>query len=514
MKAILSPSEMRSADAYTIETLGVPSATLMELAGKGVAEALAEALGGVEGKDVVVVAGKGNNGGDGLVAARWLHFRGARVKVFLLAKKENLKGDPKTYLAPLEKLGVPVIEVLEPSAQVAEELKGAGAVIDAIFGTGFSGAPKGLYAWAIESINEAEGLVVAVDIPSGVDGETGQAPGAAVIADITVTMARPKLGHFLYPGKLLAGELKVVDIGIPPDLDAAARRFLLEAEDVSLWLPLRWGPENKRHFGRLAIAAGSWQYSGAALLAAAGALRSGVGLLYLVIPESLKPHLIGKIPEAILVGAPEKEGAFTPGLAEVLRSLEPDALVLGPGFTRVEAAKGAVLETLREIDIPTVLDADGIWAASGELMDILEARSAPLVLTPHPGEMRFLTGGEPSEIDRHRVRVAEEFVEGKEGVVLVLKGAPTVIAEDGITYLNSTGNPGMAVGGSGDVLAGVIGSLLVQGVPPLQAAAAGAFLHGLAGDKAAEAKTQPGLTPWDLVEFLPAALKDVLPSGG
>ena len=512
MRPVLSPEEMRRMDAYTIETLGVPSSTLMELAGKGVAEALEEALGGVEGKAVVVVSGKGNNGGDGLVAARWLHFKGARVKVFLLAEKAKLKGDPKTYLAPLEKLGVPVVEVLEPSEEAEREVAEADAVVDAVFGTGFSGEPRGVYAWAISKINETQGLIVAVDIPSGVEGETGKVHGEAVAADLTVTMAHPKLGHYLYPGRLFTGELRVVDIGIPPSLDATATRFLLEAEDVGSWLPRRWGPENKRHFGRLAVVAGSWQYSGAALLAAAGALRSGVGLLYLVVPESLKPHLVGRLPEAILVEAPEREGSFSPGLSEVVKGLEPDAVVLGPGLGRKPWTREAVLEALRELQVPVVLDADGLWAVSGELDEVLGERQESLVLTPHPGEMRFLVGGEPAEIDAERVKVAEGFA--RPGAVLVLKGAPTVIAEPGLTYLNPTGNPGMAVGGSGDVLAGVIGSLLAQGVPPLQAAAAGAFLHGLAGDKAAEAKTQPGLTPWDLVEFLPEALKDVLSSGG
>jgi NAD(P)H-hydrate epimerase len=319
-------------------------------------------------------------------------------------------------------------------------------------------------------------------------------------------MAYPKIGHMIYPGRLYAGELFVVDIGIPPILESSARRWVPDREDIAGIIPLRLGPENKSSFGRLLIVAGSWQYSGAALLAARGALRAGAGIVYLAVPESLKPHLIGKVSEAILVGLPEEGGSIAPGGLKELKGLRPDALVLGPGLGRTQGAKSAALEILDGLDIPAIVDADGLWAIAGELDDILKRRSSPLIITPHPGEMALFTGGNPAEIDEDRLRVAEDFASSMDNLILVLKGGPTVIATKDITYLNPTGNPGMAVGGSGDVLAGVIGSLLAQGVSAEDSALAGVYLHGLAGDIAADSLGEASLIPSDIAEFLPDAI--------
>ncbi|MEO0140168.1 MAG: NAD(P)H-hydrate dehydratase [candidate division WOR-3 bacterium] len=510
MHAILSPEEMRAMDDFTIKNLGVPDAVLMESAGRGCFSALAEAFGDLYGASVVVVAGKGNNGGDGFVIARYAHFAGARVRVFLLGKRSELKGSPKIYAGVLEKLGIEIEEISARSKAVAAALAGADVVVDAIFGTGFSGRAEGLYAWAIEAINETGGFVLSVDIPSGVDGATGMVLGPAVVADITATMAYPKLGHILYPGRLFAGEIFVVDIGIPPELEPSAKRWVPEHDDVSEIIPVRLGPENKSSFGRLGIVAGSWQYSGAAILAGLGALRAGVGIAYLCVPESLKPHLIGRVAEAILVGMPEKEGHLAPGGTRILKELRPDALVLGPGLGRTAETKNAIREIIAEIDVPAIVDADGLWAIAEVLDSIMKKRRSPLVLTPHPGEMALFTGGNPSEIDQNRLSVAEDFVKERKNLVLVLKGAPTIIATHDITYLNPTGNPGMATGGSGDVLSGMIGSLLAQGASAEDAAIAGVYLHGLAGDLASSSLSEASALPSDVVDYIPYAMKEVL----
>ena len=510
MRAILSPDEMRAMDEFTIKRLGVPDAVLMESAGRGCFAGLSELYGDLAGASVVVVAGKGNNGGDGFVIARYASFAGAGVRVFLLGKKSELKGSPKIYAGVLEKLGIEIEETTTRSRKLAAALADADLVVDAVFGTGFSGKADGLYAWAIEAINASDGFVFSVDIPSGVDGATGKAAGPAVAADATATMAYPKIGHFIYPGRFLTGELFVVDIGIPPVLESAARRWIPDHEDIAEIIPMRFGPENKSSFGRFLVVAGSWQYSGAAILAGQGALRAGAGIVYLAVPESLKPHLVGKLTEAILVGLPEKGGSIAQGGLESLKSLKPDAMVLGPGLGRTAGAKKAALELLTGLDVPAIVDADGLWAIAGELDGLLKKRKFPLVLTPHPGEMALFTGGNPTEIDENRLRVAEDFASVREKLVLVLKGGPTITATGDMTYLNPTGNPGMAVGGSGDVLAGVIGSLLAQGVAAEDAALAGVYLHGLAGDIAADCLGEASLLPSDMADFLPDAMREVL----
>jgi len=499
---------MREMDEFTIKKLGVPDAVLMECAGRGCFAGLTRLYGDLAGASVVVVAGRGNNGGDGFVIARYASFAGAEVRVFLLGKRSELKGSPKVYADVLERLGIEIEEITTRSKRLSEALSEADIIVDAIFGTGFSGKAEGIFAWAIEVINASDGFVFSVDIPSGVDGATGKVLGPAVAADATGTMAYPKIGHLVYPGRFFVGELFVVDIGIPPALESVARRWVPDREDIAGVIPVRLGPENKSHFGRLIVVAGSWQYSGAVLLAGQGALRAGAGIVYLAVPESLKPYLVGKLTEAILVGLPEEGGSIAPGGLKTLKELRPDALLLGPGLGRTAVAKSAVLEILEGLDVPAIVDADGLWAIAGELDNLLKRRKSPLILTPHPGEMALFTGGNPAEIDENRLRVAEDFVADRDNLVLVLKGGPTVIATKDITYLNPTGNPGMAVGGSGDVLAGVIGSLLAQGVPAEDAALAGVYLHGLAGDMAADSLGEASLIPSDIAEFLSDALRE------
>ncbi|MGC8893906.1 MAG: NAD(P)H-hydrate dehydratase [candidate division WOR-3 bacterium] len=509
MRAVLSPEEMRGMDEFTIKKLGVPDAVLMESAGRGCFAGLTEIYGDMAGASVVVVAGKGNNGGDGFVIARYASFAGARVKVFLLGKKSELNGSPKIYAGILEKLGIEITEITGRNKRIADAIAAADVVIDAVFGTGFSGKAEGIYAWVIEAINASDGFVFSVDIPSGVDGATGRVLGPAVAADATGTMAYPKIGHLIYPGKFLAGELFLVDIGIPPVLEAVARRWIPEHKDIAGIIPIRVGPENKSSFGRLVIVAGSWQYSGAALLAGRGALRTGAGIVYLAVPESLKPHLVGKLTEAILIGLPEKDGSVAPGGLKTLKELRLDALVIGPGLGRTPGAKKAANEILSGIDAPAIVDADGLWAIAGEIDSLLKKRKSPIVLTPHPGEMALFVNVQPAEIDLGRLRVAEDFVAERDNLVLVLKGGPTIIATRDTTYINPTGNPGMAVGGSGDVLAGVIGSLLAQGISAENSAVAGVYLHGLAGDLAAERLGEASLIPSDIAEFIPGAIAEV-----
>ncbi|SHE44102.1 NAD(P)H-hydrate epimerase [Desulfofundulus australicus DSM 11792] len=512
---VVTGGQMRDLDRAAMEEYGIPGLVLMENAGLAVVQVVRQLLGDVAGKRVAVFAGKGNNGGDGLVVARHLFNAGAEVKVLLLARPEEITGDAAVNLAIWQKMGQPVYPVVrgEDLNAVRLFLVGAHAVVDAIFGTGFKGAAREPAAGVIDAINASGKPVVAVDIPSGVEADTGQVHGPCVRATHTVTFALPKLGLVQEPGRSHVGELHVADISIPSFLleNGAPGRYLVTEKMVRDWLPPRPAWAHKGSCGRVLVVAGSRGMTGAACLAALGAARAGAGLVTLAVPAELQDVVAVKLTEIMTVGLPGTgEGTLARSARnEILDLVEKaDVLAIGPGLSRHLETVALIRELLPAVRVPCVIDADGLNALAGDVQ-ILSRISAPAIITPHEGEMARLLGCPPGEISSRRLKVAEEAA-GNWGVVTLLKGAATLIAcPGGTTYINPTGNPGLATGGSGDVLTGVIAGLLAQGMDAPRAAAAGAYLHGLAGDMAAREKGMRGFLAGDILELLPEAMARV-----
>jgi len=515
---VVTAREMQALDRRTIEDVGIPGVVLMENAGRKTAELILEHF-GPSPKEVVVLAGRGNNGGDGFVVARYLKNWGWPVKVLLFAQRERVSGDARVNLEVWVKIGGELMEIkAEADLDAAKgEMARAGLIVDALLGTGLNSEVRGLLRRAIEEVNALSKPVVAVDVPSGIDASTGRVLGVAVRADLTATFGLAKVGQVVHPGVDYVGRLEVIDISIPPEAveEAGIRTYLLEPEELDL-RPLSRRPRDthKGTYGHLLLVVGSPGKTGAAAMASEAALRMGVGLATLACPASLNPIMEVKLTEAMTEPVPEDEGTFSPrSLPRLMGLLEgKDALALGPGVGTREGTKEVVLELLRAAAVPVVVDADGINCLVGSL-DVLKERRAPLVLTPHPGEMARLLGVTPREVQGDRIGVARRFAEGY-GCVLVLKGARTVIASpEGLTFINPTGNPGMASGGTGDVLTGMIGALLAQGMEPLEAAKLAVYLHGLSGDLAAEEVGEVALVATDLLRCLPKAIKE-LQGGG
>jgi len=509
---ILTAAQMRDFDRAAIETRGIRGAQLMERAGRAVAERAVRLAREAPAGDIVIICGRGNNGGDGFVAARHLAGRGFRVQVFLAAEREAVTGDAGENLGRLAEAGIEAVEVAD-AAPVAAACRDAALVVDALLGTGLSGEVRGLAADLIRAMNEAGRPVLAVDVPSGLEADTGAELGVAVQAVETVTMGLPKLGLCLYPGMDRAGRLTVADIGFPPDLVAASpcAAELTEAAWVARLLPKRDRSAHKGEFGRLLVVAGSVGMTGAATLAAESALRAGTGLAYVGCPGSLNDILEVKLTEALTHPLPEtpERSLDSTGLSRILElSEEMDVLAIGPGVSRHPGTAQLIRGLVAQGRKPFVLDADGLTACADE-PSALEGAHAAAVITPHPGEMSRLMGISTGEVQAKRYEVAQAAARRFRAVV-VLKGAYTIIAEGERTMINPTGNPGLATGGTGDVLTGVVASLLGQGLAPFEAAAAGAYLHGLAGDIAAERRGRASLIAGDLVEALPEAFARVL----
>lgn len=510
MKVVTS-DQMREIDTKAIEEIGIPGVVLMENAGKAVADAARKLLEETAGRRVCVFAGKGNNGGDGFVAARHLVNSQVRVKTFLLGKTAEIQGDARVNLDILTRMGVDV-EELGPEdlhrARVAVSV--SDVVIDAIFGTGFKGEVGGYVAQVIDAINESGRPVVSVDVPSGLDASTGKVGGACVRARYTVTFGLPKAGLLLYPGAAYAGELVVADIGFPRAflLDDRLKLNLAIAEELKHWLPARIADSHKGTFGRVLVVAGSQGMAGAAALASLAALKSGAGVVTLGVPKSLQDIMHVKLTEVMTRALPETESGSVSLQAQALldgalRSVE--ALAIGPGLSMHSETAQLVRNVVMTASVPTVIDADGLNAIAQD-PGTLKTSKAPIVLTPHPGEMAKLTGLAVQEVKRDRLTVALKAA-AQWGKVVVLKGARTIVADpSGKAYINPTGNPGMATAGSGDVLTGVVAGLLAQGLGPLEAAVLGVYVHGLAGDIAVTRCGQMGLVAGDILDNVPEAL--------
>jgi len=511
---LVTGAQMASVDRRAIEELKVPGLDLMENAGKAVFRAAGKMLGEVRGKKVVVVCGRGNNGGDGFVVARLLSGKGGLVSAFLVGEKEKVRGDALVNLQRALQAGVPVKEITNQLglARLERALSEADLVVDAIFGTGFKGKVEGLPAEVISRINASGRPVLAVDLPSGVEADTGRVHGPAVKAHRTVTFGLPKVGQAFHPGKAFCGVLEVVDIGFPEEALGAVQGVAEwpTREEVSEKLPRRPPTAHKGTCGKVAVVAGSVGFTGAAALTAMAALRTGSGLVYLGIPKSLNDILEAKLTEVITRPFPEVRNRRCLALraaGEVYRLLEEtDVLAMGPGLGTYRETVELVARVVRRLDKPAVLDADALNALSKDPSPLLE-RDAPLVLTPHPGELSRLIGVPIPDIASDPLRYARETASRFRSVV-VLKGAPTVTATpDGKAYVNPTGNEGMATGGTGDVLTGVIASLIGQGLSPEDAAWVGVYLHGLAGDMARDEKGVYGMVAGDILEKVPLAIR-------
>lgn len=509
---LVGAATMRALDRHTIETIGVPGEVLMESAGRAVAEAaLGErAPGGV----VVVVAGAGNNAGDGLVAARHLHQLGVPVRVWATADPATLRGDAAANLARARALGVALGS--EPGT-----LPDAGdVVVDALFGTGLARPVEGPAARAIVWIAAARARgahVVAVDLPSGIDADTGQPHGSAVAADVSVSCGLPKLGLALEPGRSLAGRILVARIGIVDVApDAAADAWLLTPEAAAAALPPRPRAGHKGTFGHVLVLAGSRGKAGAAALAARGALRAGAGLVTVACPEAEGAALQAGLPEAMtapLAATPEG-GIAAATVAAIFALAETrDVLCVGPGLGTGAETVRAVREVVAGAQQPLVLDADGLNALASE-PGLLKAREAASILTPHPGEAARFVGLAAADVNRDRVGVARSIAERTRAVV-ALKGAATVIAApDGRVAVNPTGGAALGTGGTGDVLCGVTAGLVAQGLPAFEATVLAAYLHGLAGDRWQALQGDAGLRASELADGIPEAWHALRESDG
>ncbi len=502
---------MAEIDRRTIEEAGIPGVILMEKAGQGVADKAVSMVGEGE-KKILILCGPGNNGGDGFVAARILAHRGFPVHVFLIGNVPE-EGEAAVNYNILSNLGLEVIVLKDEKTlwQVTRDREYQ-LIIDALLGTGLKGEVRGLAEEAISFINSQEIPVLSVDIPSGLDSSNGMVLGQAVEADVTVTFGLSKVGLQVYPGCVYSGEVEVIDIGIPHFIteEAETNAVMVEEKWARKHYPHRSIEAYKGSCGRIFIVGGCRGMTGAPLLAAQGAFRSGAGVVTLGVPASLNDIFEIKATEVISCPLPESKPGLlgSSALPVVLeKSKNKDFLVLGPGLGRGKEIEALVEGLIKESNLPIILDADGINALPGPR--ILKDRRARTVLTPHFGEMARLLDVSKDEVLAAPFEVARAFAQEWE-VILVLKGPHSLVAlPDGNVYVNSSGNPGLATAGSGDVLTGVIAGIMGQNISLSEAVAMGVYLHGKAGDFAVDEKGIYGINAGDLVEFLPQAWKAI-----
>ena len=514
MIPVVTAAQMQRLDRQAAEECGIPSLLLMEIAGAETTRELLAAFPQFPAPRAVVLCGRGNNGGDGFVIARRLLARGCSVRTFLLAPRGDVQGDARVNLEILERMGAAPVSVTGAELPAVQEaLASADLVVDAMLGTGARGAARGLVAEVIGLVNRAGRPVVAVDIPSGLEADLPDAPGPAVRADLTVTFALPKPCLLLYPAAAAAGRVRVVDIGIPGTLLARAgiRLHLLEAADIRAAFPPRDPAAHKGTFGHVLVLAGSAGKTGAATLCGQAVQRSGAGLVTVGTPESVHDILEGKLTEVMTEPLPETESRTLAlaGLDRILRLAEGKAAVaIGPGVGTHPSTQELVRRLVASVGVPVVLDADGITAFAGQ-PELLARAAGPVTLTPHPGELARLLSIGREEILARRLTLVPETADRLK-VTLVLKTARTLIAEPGgQVFLVPTGNPGLASGGTGDVLTGLIAGLAAQGRAPGLAARAGVFLHGLAGDLAARGIGAEAMIASDVLAALPEAIRQV-----
>jgi len=518
MQRVVSAEEMRWCDETTMKTFGVPGLFLMENAGRGVVEIIKQNYSPLESKKVLVVCGKGNNGGDGFVIARLLSNSCSAVHVLLMASPSEFTGDAKKNFGILKIFAIKSshqVTLHRYSTKILSSLSRSARpdiIVDAVFGTGYSGSVRKPYTDIIEWMNNQGTQIVAVDIPSGVNGTTGVVENCAVRATRTVTFGSIKSGLLCNQGRELVGSVSVADIGIPNVVteDKRLRTFLVEQKDVRKIIPKRSIYAHKYSVGKVLALAGSRGLTGAAALCSTSAMRVGAGAVVLGTPEPVYPILARKLTEVMTFPLPSThDGTLSlEALNEIRERLSwADVLMIGPGLSRNLETQQLILKLLLEYRGKVLIDADGLNAVAANGISKLRVARAQFILTPHVGEFSYLTGLESIEVERHRREVATVLAK-QIGATVVLKGVPTVTAsKDGNCFINTTGNPGMATAGSGDVLSGIIAGLWAQGMADTEAAYAGVYLHGLSGDLAAKKLGERGLLANDLIDYLPAAMQ-------
>jgi len=487
MTAVVTAAQMRAMDQITIEDAGIAGVVLMENAGRGVAELARDVYADLDGGPVAVVCGRGNNGGDGFVIARCLSGWGIDTYCILVGARDGVGGDALTQLDAVDMLGIDVIELSESWNKDAEALLDAAPlIVDAILGTGLEAEVRGLARQVIDRINQAEAMIVAVDLPSGISSDTGWVMGRAVMADLTVTFALPKRGLLIHPGCDYAGELAVIDIGIPPDVIEHVDPGVYTNDDLTPpYLPPRLQDTHKGQYGNLLIIGGSPGKTGAVLLAGMAALRAGAGLVTILTDERSQAALEGRVPELMIQSG------------DVAAACEGrDVILIGPGLEG-EGAKAAVAAALNS-GVPVVADAGALDHLDPEL-------PSPAVITPHPGEAARMLDVSTAKLQGNRFAGLAGLIEAT-GACVVLKGSKTLIAAPGdVAWINRNGNPGMATAGSGDVLAGIIAAFLPR-LDVVDASRTAVYLHGLAGDRAAQRLGQESVIASDLIAELPHVL--------
>jgi len=510
---VVTAEEMRVIDRRTIEGYSIPGSVLMERAGLAVASRIKEAF---SPRKVIIIAGSGNNGGDGLVVARNLYNEGWDVKVFLTEKPEDLKGDALLQYKIAVKFGLKIYPINEFLTNYSSLITHHCILVDALFGTGLSKNVTGALSEVISYLNRSNVPIFSVDIPSGISSDNGQIMGEAVRADYTVTFGLPKRGHLLYPGAQHSGKLFIEDIGFPKELLNSEKLHieLLTKDKVSPLIPKRPRYSHKGNYGHVLIVAGSKGKTGAAIMAAKACLRSGAGLVTLGIPKSLADVFQSRVTEEMILALPDKgDGTLSQRASRVILNFlneRATILAIGPGIGISSDTKKLMEILIKTSTTPMLIDADGINSLKGERA-IFSKLKAPIILTPHLGEMARLLGKQKGvsvktqDIERNRINVPVSFAK-ETGTYLVLKGVPTIIAgPDGMAYINSTGNPGMASAGTGDVLTGMISAFLSQGLSPIHASILGVYMHGFAGDSAATEKGEHPLIATDIIEKIPFA---------
>jgi len=507
----VTAAQMREVDRATIQDVGVPGVVLMENAGRSCVETIFERFPERLRQGVAVLCGKGNNGGDGFVIARHLTNYGVDLRVYLFGKVKDIKGDARINLDAARAMGIKITEVLDARSLRTVNVN-AGLIVDAIFGTGLERPLGGHFSKAVDKVNRSGAAVLAVDMPSGLQSDSGRAGGTCVDADVTVTFGLPKIGQLIEPGRSLCGSLIVADISIPNDVVERTKidTALLEQDDLLHMFQPRRADTHKGTYGRVAVFGSSPGLTGAAAMAGMAAVRTGAGLVRCAVPDELNTIFEIKMTEVMSEPLPGTDGALGQSALDRALSLadEQDVLLLGPGLgSSKQAGEFARIFSL-EADKPLVIDADGLNAWAGKA-EALAGRRAQTILLPHPGEAARLLGVDIKRVQSERLASARTLAELTESIV-VLKGAATVIAApDGFAAINQTGNPGMASGGTGDVLAGMVLGMWAQHPDAFETACAAAYLHGMAGDRALARTGERGLAASDLLEELPGCLRDM-----
>ncbi len=516
---VVTAEEMRSIDEKTIRKYGISGSILMERAGLAVAVKIRELF---DKQKVIVLSGGGNNGADGIVAARNLYNWGWNVKVLLMAKDNKLGPDCRAQYRIARKAGVP----FESRTKLTDKDLHGAVVVDALLGTGINKPVNSPLSDVMAFLNRSDVRVVSVDIPSGISSDNGRINGEAVLADYTVTFGLPKIGHFIWPGAMHTGRLFIEDIGFPRELlhSELLETQIIEQADASFLLPERTRYSHKGDYGHVLIVAGSKGKTGAALMAAKACIRSGAGMITIGVPETLMDVFQERVTEEMVLPLPDNGHGILSGDASVdildFLSKKADVLAIGPGISSGPGIEKLLRTLLLSATAPMVLDADAINSISGHT-DVLSRTKAPVILTPHVGEMARLIGkglakdkgmttaDERSKIraaiENDRINIAVSFAK-ETGTCLILKGAPAIVSgPEGMTFINTTGNPGMATAGAGDVLTGVVAAFLAQGLNPSDASVLSVYLHGLAGDIAAAEKGMHSLIATDIIEKIPEA---------